>query len=221
MIQIVFQNESFVVCDKPALVLSVPAREKTDQRYCLGLELQKEMQTQVFPVHRLDFEVSGLILYALNSQAHKASQNWFESKKIQKKYVAYTTLQNFMHWPENVNTDKTVIDISEGKKFHWNSRILKGKRRSFLSEQGENAETKAMITNVGKDELCWELSPVTGKSHQLRLELSRHGFPIHGDQLYGSTVKWKQPGIALRAFSLDLSEVNDRCGLPKILTIEK
>lgn len=221
MIQIVFQNESFVVCDKPAHVLSVPAREKTDERFCLGLELQKKMNTKIFPVHRLDYEVSGLIIYALSTQAHQAAQKWFENKIIRKKYVAYTTLQNFEHWPENIETDKTAIELVIGKNFYWKCRMMKGKRRSYLSPHGEVAETAAKIIFFNENELIWELSPVTGKSHQLRLELSRHGFPIHGDQLYGSKVNWKRPGIALRAFDLDLSLIHDRYGLPDKLEIEK
>lgn len=221
MIQIVFQNESFVVCDKPALVLSVPGREKTDSRSCLGLELQEKLKMQIYPVHRLDYEVSGLIVYALTSSAHKVSQRWFEQKKIHKRYIAETAMQDFKHWPLNVETDRTAILAKAGMSFYWQSRILKGKRRSFLSEHGEPAETKAQIVSVNGNELSWELSPITGKSHQLRLELSRHGFPIYGDQLYGSDMKWKKDGIALRAYSLDLSEVQERCGLPEVLTVEK
>ena len=60
-----FQNEHFVIMDKPAMVLTVPDRHQSD-RPCLGLELQKELKTQIFPVHRLDYEVSGLVLFALH-----------------------------------------------------------------------------------------------------------------------------------------------------------
>ncbi|MEQ1724016.1 MAG: pseudouridine synthase, partial [Pseudobdellovibrio sp.] len=77
MTPFVFKNNNFVVCNKEALVLSVRAREKSDMRDCLGLRLEIELGTQIFPVHRLDYEVSGLILYALNSISHKASQDWF------------------------------------------------------------------------------------------------------------------------------------------------
>ena len=57
MIHFVFKNNNFVVCNKEALVLSVPAREKSDLRDCLGLRLELELKTQIFPVHRLDYEV--------------------------------------------------------------------------------------------------------------------------------------------------------------------
>lgn len=220
MINIVFQNTDFVVCDKPAEVLSVPAREKNDMRPCLGIALQRELNTQVFPVHRLDYEVSGLILFALNSQAHKISQRWFEKKQLQKKYKAITTLQDFKHWPKDIKTDSKLIVITPGQEFLWKTKILRGKKRSFESEQGDWAETKAVLKSKSEKEVQWELFPITGKAHQLRLELSRHGFPIHGDQLYGSTVAWNKKGIALRAVEIDFLRIEDRLGLPQKIQIE-
>lgn len=221
MSKIIFQNENFILCDKPAQVLSVPAREKNDSRPCLGLQLQEKLKTQVFPVHRLDYEVSGLILYALNSLSHKESQKWFLNKKIHKKYAAITNLQNFSHWPESVKTDRVYIDAQKDQKFFWKTQILRGKKRSFESVQGEWAETQAVIESIDEKNVHWKLLPVTGKPHQLRLELSRRGFPIQGDQLYGSKNPWIQPGIALRAYELDLSEVRDTFGLPQLITVKK
>ncbi|MBY0555252.1 RNA pseudouridine synthase [bacterium] len=218
MIHFVFKNNNFVVCNKEALVLSVPAREKSDLRDCLGLRLELELKTQIFPVHRLDYEVSGLIMYALNAKSHKVSQDWFQSKTIRKKYEATTGLQDFSHWPQNVKTDRSLIECHQGAEFNWKTKMLKGKKRSFESENGEWAETHAVIRDVKEDKVCWDLFPVTGKSHQLRLELSRHGFPIVGDELYGSKIKFEK-GIALKAVELDLSQVKDRFGLPEIISI--
>jgi tRNA pseudouridine32 synthase/23S rRNA pseudouridine746 synthase len=64
--------------------------------------------------------------------------------------------------------------------------------------------------------LYWILEPLTGRAHQLRFELSRHGYPIVGDVLYGAKDIFEK-GIALRAIELDLSKVNDRFGLPEKL----
>lgn len=219
MIQPVFQNKNFIVCNKPAQVLSVPAREKSDARTCLGLELQKELKTQVFPVHRLDYEVSGLIIYALNSQAHKISQNWFIRREIRKLYRAETSTQNFDHWPANVPTDRSEVIIEANKHYIWKTQILRGKKRSFESENGEWAETEATVVSQTNDRIQWQLYPVTGKPHQLRLELSRRGFPIIGDSLYGSKLQHSKAGIALEAYELDLTKVPDRQGLPEKISL--
>lgn len=219
MIQAVFQNKNFIVCNKPPQVLSVPAREKSDARSCLGLDLQKQLKTQVFPVHRLDFEVSGLIIYALNSQAHKVSQNWFIRREIRKLYRAETTTQNFDHWPANIPTDRRVVSTEANDKYVWKTKILRGKKRSFESANGEWAETEATVVGQANNKVQWQLYPVTGKPHQLRLELSRRGFPIVGDLLYGSKLQHLKAGIALEAYELDLTKVSDRLGLPEKISL--
>lgn len=223
MIQVVLLNNFFIVCDKPAEVLSVPSRDRADKRPCLGTALQEKHKRQIFPVHRLDYEVSGLIMYAFDANAHRVAQSWFEKKIIKKKYSAVTSNQDFLHWPENVKTDRRPIDVVAGKEFYWKTQILKGKKRSFESEHGEWAETKAVIQKIENDLIYWILYPITGKSHQLRLELSRHGFPILGDLLYGSRVKNTQSGILLRAIEMDLSQVKAselvKFDLPKAINL--
>lgn len=220
MLNIVFQNENFIICDKPAEVLSVPARDTNDARLCLGLELQNKLKQQIFPVHRLDFEVSGLIMYALNKQSHRQSQKWFENKKIQKKYIAKTSRQDFKHWPPELKNDRQVLELHLDIPFYWRTQIMRGKRRAFETENGDWAETKALLFNLGEENLDWILFPLTGKPHQLRFELSHRGFPICGDRLYGSDTEWVKPGIALRAIEFDFRSVNDRLGLPEKIQIQ-
>lgn len=221
MIQAVFQNNDLMICYKPPEVLSVPGREKNDPRPCLGTLLQKELKTQVFPVHRLDYEVGGLIIYALNSQSHRKAQEWFTQKKIRKYYSALTGRQNFQHWPLHIANEREALHLVSLQEFEWKSQILRGKRRSFESPHGEWAETKARVESADTESILWRLYPVTGKPHQLRFEMSKRGFPIHGDTLYGgSEAAFKGPGIALRAYELDLKHVQDRLGLPEIISID-
>lgn len=210
LINIVFESSDFVVCDKPAHVLSTPDRFKSD-RPCLGLELQKEKKLQIFPVHRLDYEVSGLIIYAKNANAHKISQNWFEKKMINKTYQALTLEQDFTHWPSNIPAVKEILSFETGKEFLWKMKMTRGKRRSFETEHGDPSETYAQMLERNQNRILWRLKPITGRAHQLRLELSRHGFPILGDSLYGSREElsfdlWPHGGIALRAVEIEFNE---------------
>ena len=223
-VNIIFENENFIVCDKPANVLSTPDRHKSD-RGCLGLDLQKKLNLQIYPVHRLDFEVSGLIMYAKNKKSHQISQDWFLNKTITKKYRALTLMQNFSHWPEQVKTERELITPAVAQNFFWKTQIQRGKRRSFESIHGDWAETRAEVSAVIGGIIHWDLYPLTGKPHQLRLELSRRGFPILGDQLYGSGVQlvpeiWKFGPVALRAVEIDLTNIEDRMGLPEKITVK-
>lgn len=216
MIEIVFQNPHFVVCDKPSGVLSTPSRfEEEDPRLCLGTALQQQLQLQIYPVHRLDFEVSGLVMYAKTADAHRKANGWFESKQVHKTYRALTTGQDFSHIPTNVPNDRKVIDLVPAASFEWKSRILRGKRRAFESPQGKPSLTLATYLGTNAQGYQqWDLHPVTGRSHQLRFDLSRHGFPIIGDKLYGSKLAWiNENAIALRSYEIDFSKASGAAAL--------
>ncbi|MEK6773425.1 MAG: pseudouridine synthase [Bdellovibrionota bacterium] len=221
--KIIFQNENFIAVDKESGVLTVPSRLGTkDDRPVLGVELQNQLKQQVFPVHRLDFEVSGLVLFSLNAKAHALASGWFEKKQVLKTYRAIAAIQNFDHWPENIPCARDPIDGPTEEPFLWKSRILRGKKRSFESPHGDLAETLAhlMVVDKIKNRAEWKLYPLTGRSHQLRFELSRHGFPIYGDQLYGSKIKVEGHHIALRATGISFKKiVGERLGLPENLNV--
>ncbi len=223
MIRIVFENEHFIVCDKESGVLSTPSRfEDTDVRSCLGTELQQRLQIQIYPVHRLDFEVSGLVMYAKNAQAHREANAWFENKTVQKTYRAWTTGQSFAHIPPGVGNPRTAIDLQLERRFEWKSRILRGKRRAYESPQGKATLTLAEFLGLTPEGYqIWNLQPVTGRSHQLRFDLSRHGFPIVGDKLYGSNVDYGTNRIALRAFEIDFAKAPGArvLGLPEKIQV--
>lgn len=225
MIEIVFENSNFVVCDKPSGVLSTPSRyENIDSRMCLGLMLQKELNIQIYPVHRLDFEVSGLVMYAKNPEAHRAANAWFETKQVLKTYRALTTGPDFSHIPANVPNPRQILQLQPGDTFEWKSHLLRGKRRAYESPQGKPSLTRAVyLGDPESGRQSWDLEPVTGRSHQLRFDLSRHGFPIVGDKLYGSKILWaSNDSIALRAYKIDFSLATgaDALGLPAKIHVQ-
>ena len=190
--QHIWQNQNWLVVDKPAEWLTVPSRlGDKDERPCLGRYLEKSMNCRLWPVHRLDFEVSGLVLFALNPNSHRAANGWFENHLVQKNYQALSlgsVAQEF---------------FSEQK---WQSRLVRGKRRSFVADHGQESLTHAICVGETMGHYQWKLQPLTGRSHQLRVEMSRHGFAILGDILYGGS-PWSKPGIALRACSLNFSAI--------------
>lgn len=213
--KIIFQNDSFVALEKEAGWLTTPARfGEKDPRPVLGLQLQKELKRQVFPVHRLDFEVSGLVLFALDAKAHSQANTLFESKRVQKTYRALT---------ENRNPIPPVFN----ETFEWKARILRGKKRAFESSHGKPSHTQARCLGVGEMEgfgtgLLWDLWPLTGRSHQLRFDLYRHGYPIVGDLLYGADPQKNfQSRIALQSISLQFLDLEfcKRWNLPEVLKL--
>lgn len=219
-LQPIFENEFFLIMNKEAGVLSTPARFADDGRPCLGTELQNSRGQQIFPVHRLDFEVSGLVMYALSAEAHRAGNDWFEKKQIQKTYRALATGPNFEHWPSNLPRAEAKLEV--GVAQIWRCRLLKGKKRAFERAQGKDSQTRAVYLGREGTYLAWDMQPLTGRSHQLRYELSRHGLPIVGDKLYGSKVDFGVDRIALKAYLLDFSATPDfkRWNLPERVEIQ-
>ncbi len=198
--QIIFQNQHFIVVDKPCGVHTIPARN-ADKNNPTDLihAFSKSLKIKLFPVHRLDFEVSGILLIAKNAEAHKQASLWFENRTIQKTYEALTEL----------NPEKK---IQNGDAFEWVHKLHRGKKRVFIADHGKESITFAKYINKIKfknqDAMLWHLQPKTGRSHQLRFHLSNFGFPILGDALYGaknSSLLAKNT-IALRAIGLSFKD---------------
>lgn len=199
--EIIFQNEHFVVVDKSAETLSVPSRRgANDPRPVVGTILQDSLKARIFPVHRLDEDVSGLLLFAFTAEAHRAANKWFEAHSVVKTYEALSI---------PVLTDMTG---SRATTQTWKCKLMRGKKRAYEADFGKDSLTRAL--HVGHTPLgrsVWHLQPLSGRSHQLRYEMARHGFPVDRDQLYGSD-KAPQPGkgIDLRSFRLDFNNCDGR-----------
>ena len=193
----VLKNDHFIIVDKRPNVLSVPSRlGSVDPRPCLGLLLQDELGKTIFPVHRLDYEVQGLIIFALTPEAQREANAWFENKTIQKIYSAIS---------------KSSGAFKIGELYEWKCSLLRGKKRAYESPHGKESLTMGRLTSIDQNGFShWELSPITGRSHQLRYELFRHGEVIVGDALYGSLERFSEDGIALRAFKIDFSKIINR-----------
>lgn len=204
----VFENSRLVVVEKPPGWLSVPSRiGAQDERPCVGRQLEIELATRLWPVHRLDVEVGGLLVFAKEADAHRSLCVGFEAHNVRKTYLAWTS-------------GGLPADAALGKSSRWQSRLLRGKKRAYLHPAGKEAVTLVQPLWRDGDHVLWQLSPLTGRPHQLRVELARRGCPILGDALYGSRVPWVD-GIALCAVELDFSALPDQSelGLPPSLRL--
>ena len=210
-VTVLWENEFFLVSDKPSGWLTIPGRTgDADVRPCLWHLLQVQCGSKLWCVHRLDSEVSGLVLFAKSAEAHRIANLWFEDRLIKKSYECLT--------------EKPVAEAFPLKEQQtWKSVLLKGKRRAYEKSFGKECTTlsefvgDADISGVKRGH--WRLSPLTGRPHQLRFEMAKHGFPIWGDTLYGASQPLAVGTIALRAVTLDFSKCPKRedFGLPASL----
>lgn len=204
-----FENTNFLVVDKRAGFLSVPSRLRDqDSRPCEITEWSKNKQIRLWAIHRLDEEVSGVLLLARTPEAHRIANAWFENRLVRKSYEAFT--------------EPAEESFKPNEKLIWKSKLLRGKKRAYEKDFGKEAITEAVLLKKETGKSLWSLSPLTGRSHQLRFEMAKHGFPILGDELYGSKSASVVSGaIALRAVELDFSRCleRERLGLPEKLTV--
>lgn len=211
--EILFENEHFLAADKPAGWLSVPSRMGAeDARPCLGRVLERGAPEsggsafgRLWPVHRLDIEVTGLVLFARNADAHRAASGWFESRQVAKLYRALSEGTPDPAW-------------REGAEMVWESLLVRGKKRTFEAPHGKPSRTRAVWKGRTGEFMTWELEPLTGRSHQLRVELAKRKCPIVGDMLYGAAPRSEGEGIALRSVLLDFTKCPgaERLGLGRI-----
>lgn len=167
-LDIVYQDNDIVVLNKTSGLLSVPGRLPEHQD-CLENRVKSVLPTATI-VHRLDMATSGLLIMALNKPAHVHVSRQFEQRKVSKKYRARVyghldktegevNLPLICDWP---NRPKQMVDHDNGKPSLTHFKVLK---------------REAQATRV-------ELTPITGRSHQLRVHMLSLGHPILGDRLY-------------------------------------
>jgi tRNA pseudouridine32 synthase / 23S rRNA pseudouridine746 synthase len=169
-IEIVTIDDAFIVVNKPSGLLSVPGRgpEKAD---CLSARIQAQFP-EALVVHRLDMETSGLMVFARNLYAQRALNRAFEQRFVEKYYVAVVTgivendqgtinLPLICDWP---NRPRQIVDHAIGKPSTTHYVVI------------ARDETQTQ-TRVG-------LTPITGRSHQLRVHMASLGHAIIGDSLY-------------------------------------
>ena len=161
-------NDNFIVVEKPPGLLSVPGRgpQKTD---CLVSRLAQTHPT-VRIVHRLDQPTSGLIVLALNAESHRRLSRQFEDRRVWKQYVAVVAgtvpdEEGRIDLPIRLDVDNRPYQIVD-------------------HDQGKPATTLYRTLARSDDRTRLELTPVTGRSHQLRVHLQQLGHPILGDDLY-------------------------------------
>ena len=192
-------DTDIVVANKPSGLLSVPGRG--DDRQFSALAILTERYGETFVVHRLDMDTSGLIIFARNREAQSELSRRFEAKAVEKRYLA-----KVLGTPID---DAGRITLAIGRR--WEDRPA----RCIDEISGKPAETRWQVKHRGDHASLLEITPLTGRTHQIRLHLAAIGHPILGDRLYG-TVDSVDDRLFLHASALALE--HPRSGKP--LTFE-
>jgi len=167
--KIIFCNEELLVACKPHFLPVTPAGPYVNQ--CLLHRLKKRMKNKnLSPINRIDRETAGLVLFSMNPSTRGRYQELFMNGEVEKSYDAVT------EYSRDHKTKSWVVE----------NRLVKGEPwfRMKTTPGKPNAISKIFFIGSRENRALFQLSPVTGKKHQLRVHLSGLGFPILNDRYY-------------------------------------
>lgn len=180
------ETASYLVVAKPAGMASIP--EAAGDKECLQARLEAMTDGKIWVVHRLDKEVSGIILFARTAEAHRFLNLAFERREVAKIYAAGA------HGVIRENAGEIALPLRE----FGSGRI------GVDAEKGKPCLTRWRVRERRADRTLLDMEPHTGRRHQLRAHAYAIGHPLIGDTRYGDrSAQSRWPRLLLHARSLD------------------
>ena len=189
-LDLVYRDDYIAVVNKPSGLLSVPGNQP--QYYDSAMSRVKEKYGFCEPAHRLDMATSGILLFALSKAADRELKRQFREREPKKYYQALV-------WG-HVEHDHGVVELP--LICDWENRP----RQKICFERGKRAVTfYDVLQRYPNNTTRIKLTPITGRSHQLRLHMLALGHPILGDKFYAHPqAKALSPRLCLHAESLQI-----------------
>lgn len=167
-LQLIHHDDDIVVANKQSGLLSVTGIQPA-HKDALITRVQRVLPTATV-VHRLDMATSGVMVMALNKEAHRKLSKQFQDRITKKRY--YARVDGIVEPDEGSIDIPLIVD--------WPNRP----KQKIDYENGKPSLTHFKVVKRLDNETWMELLPVTGRSHQLRMHMLALGHPILGDRLY-------------------------------------
>ena len=189
---IIQETDDFVVLNKPSGLLSIPDREGKE----ISLKvLLKEKYNDIYTVHRLDKDTSGLIVFAKNEAAHKHLSLQFEHRQTEKIYHGLVI--------GSPSEQKGSIDSPIGEHPAKNGTMIIHRKGKEALTDYEVIESFGIYTWI-------KFQIHTGRTHQIRLHTKEMGHPIVCDALYGDGKPVLLSSLKHKKFKLSKNELEER-----------
>ena len=168
LINIIYEDDDMLAIVKPSGILTIP--DRYDYSLPSLSNILKKRYGQIFVVHRLDRDTSGIMLFAKNAESHKSLNDQFAEQEIKKIYHAVVTGHIF--------DDEINIDIPLGP-----DSTRKGLSRP--TSRGKESLSILHVLERFRNSTLVEIDLVTGRHHQLRVHVASIGHPLLVDPDYG------------------------------------
>jgi len=213
---IIHEDDSIIAVSKASGIAVVGERWDEDAPR-LDLLLKQELamreenngEAELFTVHRIDKETSGLVIFAKNRETHRSLSIAFEKNRVKKTYIA--VIHGRPPWQDGKITCDLPL-VPDGNKNHL----------TIIDKfRGKPSRTDfSLLLSAGNYSVI-EAKPETGRTHQIRVHLSALGCPIVCDSLYGKhSARKNEKGVYLSSFkrnwrgdALEERALLDRLGL--------
>jgi 23S rRNA-/tRNA-specific pseudouridylate synthase len=191
-IEILSQVDDVFAVHKPAALPTEPDRAGAD---CVLAQLALSLRVEVeglFALSRLDVGVSGVLLVTLGSRSRERLLAERAQGRLQRRYIA---ISSGVPEPAEGDWRDALGGAAQGR------RAVDGRAAQSAHSHYRVAATAAAATRQTQPTALLALSPVTGRTHQLRVHASAHGAPILGDRKYGGPPRMTTPDGSVHAFS--------------------
>lgn len=195
---VVFENDFCLVLNKPSGIPSHPTADNAIENALTQMSLTRKQP--LFVTHRLDTFTSGLIVYGKKQSFVKSFNIQLQERTIKKSYVAL--IETTLLLPKRLTH---YMDPSPGTPKKLSDTAIDGWSICEL-EILEQKEFSAGINLV-------KINLLTGRTHQIRAQLSHMNAPVTGDSIYGSKMAYKENSIALRSFEVEFNCNNETINL--------
>lgn len=196
LLRILSADARVIVADKPSGLLSVPGRG-ADKQDSLWSRLQADWGN-LYVVHRLDRDTSGVVLFARDHAALRNLARQFQERTVAKRYLAVVA--------GGMPADRGRITLPLTRDCADDADGDRPPRYRVDYQRGLTAVTDYRVLEREATRTRIELTPQTGRSHQLRVHLSELGHPILGDPLYApALVEAMAPRLCLHAVCLEVT----------------
>jgi len=165
---LLYQDEHLVVADKPHFLPVTPSGPYLQETLLVRLKNRLGIDSLI-PIHRIDRETAGLVLFSVNPAERNAYQALFRHRTVSKHYEAIAPWRDDLSFP--ITRQSRIV---EDEPF-FRQLEVPGK---------PNSETCIEVLEIRGDKARYALSPVTGKKHQLRVHMNALGIPILNDRMY-------------------------------------
>lgn len=166
--RVLFEHRHFLVVDKPPFLTVSPTGQYVQQTLLTRLKKQYN-DPNISPIHRLDRETAGLILFSRQPASRGQYQRLFAQQRIHKIYHAIAPYHPSLHFPIDIS-----LRLEKGQPF-YTMQVVAGL---------PNSHTHIQLLTQQDNWAKYQLTPSTGKQHQLRVHMAHLGLPLKNDPLY-------------------------------------